>query len=344
MKKLFITAIFTLFAINLLAQGSEVTNLRLEVRTDYQKEFIDGNKIDANSGFRGKHINLRLDGNITEGLSYSFRYRLNRANGLDNFFSATDWLNLKYTASDNWAFAAGKQIIYIGGYEYDRAPIDLYICSEFWHNLACYQFGASSTYTTDSGNDSFIFQFCESPFRRNALNVKQEEMFAYNLMWYGKHDWFESTYSLNAFEWMPGKFVSFIALGNQFTFGDFRIQFDYMTRAANIDDMLGKNMSVMTEVLWKATDKLNVIAKMTYDRNFADDNADLCVMPGTDLLRAGAVLEYFPIKNYKDLRMHLSYCFTDGKSPATTALQPMQTIINTGITWKVGLLNNRKNN
>ena len=58
----------------------------------------------------------------------------------------------------------------------------------------------------------------------------------------------------------------------------------------------------------------------------------------------GAALEYFPIKNYKDLRMHLSYCFTDGKSPATTALQPVQTIINTGITWKVGLLNNRKNN
>ena len=340
MKNILTALILILLTTNLLAQGSEVTNLRLEVRTDYQKEFIDGNKIDANSGFRGKHINLRLDGNITEGLSYSFRYRVNRANGLDNLFSATDWINLKYTTS-NWAFAAGKQILFVGGYEYDRAPIDLYICSEFWYNLACYQFGVSSTYTTDSGNDSFVFQFCESPFRRNALNVNQEEMFGYNLMWYGKRDWFESTYSVNMYEWMPGKFISFIALGNQFTFGDFRIQLDYMTRATNFNDMLGKNMSAMAEVLWKASDKLNVIGKMTYDKNLASDTADLCVAHGTDILRIGAAVEFFPIKDYKDLRMHLSYCFTDGKSPATTALQPVQTIINTGITWKVGLLNKK---
>ena len=146
-------------------------------------------------------------------------------------------------------------------------------------------------------------------------------------------------------EYLPGRFINYIALGNQFSFGDCRLQLDFMNRATDMKDIIGKDMSIMTEFQWKACDRLNVIAKFTYDINRTGSIGDLCVTPGTDIYRAGAALEYFPIKTYKDLRMHLSCCHTNGKSPESAVLRPKQTIVDAGITWKVGLLNikNRKN-
>lgn len=56
------------------------------------------------------------------------RHRLNKKNNDASFFDATDWLYLAYR-KDNWELSAGKQVVAIGGYEYDAAPIDLYFCS-----------------------------------------------------------------------------------------------------------------------------------------------------------------------------------------------------------------------
>lgn len=335
-----ILALMALISVPALAQESEIMNLQFEVRADYMQEYQNGSKIHGNSGFKGKYLNIRMDGNITDGLSYSFRHRLNRLNSDESFFNATDWITLSYTRS-NWGFSAGKQVVAIGGYEYDRAPIDLYFCSEYWNNIACYQFGVSSTYTTDKGNDMFMLQFCQSPFRKNTLNTEGREMFAYNFMWYGNHDFFSTMYSINMIEFLPGRFINYIALGNQFTFGDCRLQLDIMNRATDMKEFIGRDMSIMTEFVWKACEQLNVIAKFTYDVNNTRSEGDLCVAPGTDIFRAGAALEYFPLKTYKDLRLHLNCCHTDGKSPASAVLRPRQTIVDAGITWKVGLLNIR---
>lgn len=343
MKRTLFIALIALISTTLSAQDNGIVNLRFEVRADYMQEYQDGGKIHGGSGFKGRYLNIRMDGNITDGLSYSFRHRLNRLNSDESFFNATDWVTLNYKIR-NWGFSAGKQVVAIGGYEYDRAPIDLYFCSEFWNNIACYQFGVSSTFTLDSGKDTFLLQLCESPFRKNSLNVDRKEMFAYNLMWYGNHDWFSTMYSFNMIEYMPGRFINYIVLGNQFTFGNFRIDLDIMNRAASIENFFGKDMSVMGEFTWKACEHLNVIAKCTYDVNNSNESGDLCVAQGTDIVRIGAALEYFPIKTYKDLRLHLNCCYTDGRSPASAVLRPKQTIIDAGITWKAGLLDIRRKN
>ncbi len=34
-----------------------------------------------------------------------------------------------------WGVQGGKEVVAIGGFEYDRAPIDLYSCSVFWNNV-----------------------------------------------------------------------------------------------------------------------------------------------------------------------------------------------------------------
>ena len=337
MKFRFLSVLFALLPLAASAQDSELLTLRLEARFDYMQEYVDDFKINDNSGFKGRYLNIRMDGNLTDGLSYSYRQRLNKPNVNASFFDATDWLHLTYTYR-NWSFSAGKQVVAIGGYEYDRAPIDLYFCSEYWNNIACYQLGVSGAYTTSDGKDKILFQVCESPFRKNGANVDNEEMFAYNLMWYGNHGFFGTMYSVNFMEYLPGKYINYISLGNRFTFGKFALELDIMNRAMSGSDFFFNDFSVMGELSWRPIDRLNVFLRATYDCNDSV-TGDLCVAPGTDLLRVGAGVEFYPVKNYKNLRLHLNGCYTDGDSLMGTVLKPEQTIVDAGLTWYMNMLN-----
>ena len=326
------------------SQNTELLKLQFEARVDYMHESQAGNTINPNSGFKGKYLNILMDGNLTENLSYSYRQRLNRPCSDASFFDATDWITVTYTAS-NWSFSAGKQVVGIGGFEYDGAPIDLYFCSEFWNNIPCYQFGTSVTYTTDDKEDRFMLQFCESPFRRNVHNTSNREMFAYNAMWCSSHGIFSSLYSVNMMEYLPGKFINYIALGNQLKFSDVTIKLDLMNRALSLKDFIGKDMSVMGEIAWQPAEWINIFARMSYDVNKSSREGDWCVTPGTDILRLGGGLEFFPVRNYHNFRIHLNGCHTTGSSAPAGVLRNNQTIFDAGVTWKVNMLNiKRKQN
>ena len=326
-----------------MAQEGYITKLMLETRLDYMQEYISSDKIEGGSGFKGKYLNFRIDGNLTDKISYSYRQRLNKPSKDATFFDATDWITLTYTIG-NWGFSGGKQVVAIGGYEYDKAPIDVYFSSEYWNHIACYQLGVSAAYTLSSGNDTFKLQFCESPFRKNAFNVNNDELFAYNLMWTSRHGVFNSIYSVNMIEYLPGKFINYIAAGNRLEFNKLYIELDLMNRATGMKNLLGRDFTVIAELGWQPTEQFNIFAKVTHDTNKVDDPGDLCIPYGTNLTRYGAGLEYYPIKGSKSLRLHIDGCHTVGASPETTVLRPHQTIIDCGITWRMDMLNlNHKN-
>ena len=317
-------------------QQESLLNLGIETRADYQREYIDGDAINDNCGFKGKFLNIRMDGRINDKLTYSYRQRLNKAHKDNSFFDATDWLYLKYQMDEHWALSAGKQVVAIGGYEYDRAPIDLYFCSEYWNNIACYQFGASVSYILGDGSDRFMAQVCESPF-----NVGHKDyLFAYNFMWFGKHDWFNSIYSLNASEYTAGKFIYYVVLGNQFTFDNFRLQVDFMNRATDEHAFFFKDFSVMGELSYMIKDKVNVFGKISYDINDSGVEGDYCVMPGTELTRVGTGVEYYPLSGgRKDLRLFAYYSYTWGVNGNTNgALQDRQHMGAVGVKWDVDIL------
>ncbi|MBO5885818.1 MAG: hypothetical protein J6Q43_03555 [Bacteroidaceae bacterium] len=69
---------------------------------DYQREYLDGDAVKANSGFRGKYLNVMLFGTINEHWSYSYRQRLNKAHADQSFFDATDWIHITYRLNKNW--------------------------------------------------------------------------------------------------------------------------------------------------------------------------------------------------------------------------------------------------
>ena len=337
MKRVFISVAAALISLSAAAQEASLLKLDVEARVDYTNVYQSSEKINDASGFKGRYLNIRLDGKLAENVSYSYRQRLNKPNKDATFFDATDWITIDYRLG-NWTLSGGKQVVGIGGFEYDGAPIDLYFCSEYWNNIACYQYGASLAWDTDSRNDRLMFQFCESPFRSNALNVRNNEMFAYNIMWAGSHGIYSSLYSLNFIEYLPGRFINYLALGNRFTAGDFRLDLDFMNRSVSAKDF-GKDFSIMCELKWFPISCLDVFAKATHDRNLADEEGDWCVTPGTSITRIGGGIEYYPIKDSKALRLHLNCCYTFGKAVTAAALQDRQTIIDAGITWKMNMLN-----
>lgn len=333
MKKLFLVGIGIILSAALHAQN-ELVDLKIEARADYQREYVDGNEIEENCGFEGKFLNIRIDGNIGEGFTYSYRQRLNKANNDQSFFDATDWINLTYTKG-NWSATAGKMVVGIGGFEYDKAPIDLYFCSEYWANIPCYQFGVSGAYTTNSGNDRFVVQFCESPFAGEL-----RDMYAYNILWYGSHGWFNTIYSANLMEYAPGKYINYIVLGNRFDMGKCSLELDIMNRAASGQCFLGKDITIIGQISWKPSKRFNIFGKATYDVNNCTKATDLCVLPGTEITRVGAGIEFYPLKSGShDIRLHANGCYTfgDNKNSAGSLLDK-QTYFDVGLTWKMNLL------
>ena len=338
--KTFVFACLCLVAAgNVFAQDLNQTgpvNLQGEVRVDYQGDYVDGEYVGANSGFKGKYVNVILFGNISDSFSYSYRQRLNKAHADQSFFDATDWAYLTYTANQHWSFSAGKQVVGIGGYEYDRAPIDLYFCSEFWNNIPCYQLGVSASFTTKSGSDKITFQVCESPF-----NMPDKVMYGYNLMWYGSHGWYNTIWSANMFEYRPKEYIYYIALGNEFSLGhNTKLRVDLMNRATDSHAFFFKNCSVMAELAHNIKDKLNIFGKAVYDVNNSDVAGDYCVLPGTELTRFGAGVEFYPLpKGNKSVRLHATYCYTLGENgnPVGTSL-PEQSLFSVGLKWKIDVV------
>ena len=321
-----------LFSGMVVAQEDEKINFRMEARGDFQYENIAGHTIDGSTGFRGKQFNLRLNGNITDAWSYTYRQRMGKPNADASYFDAVDHLNLTY-ATGAWSFTGGKQTVAVGGYEYDRTPIDFYFGSEYWYNMDCYQWGVNAKYNLGTeSNDALMLQVVQSSFRGVNPN-----MYAYSLLWSGSYGCLDVLHSVNMMEYNPGKFVNFIALGHQFHFNYFTLQLDWMNRA-DMNNFGFDDFSVMADLSWHASEKLNVFGKVTYDIN-KDNLADYCVLPGTEVTRVGAGVEYFPIKGSRDLRFHGGYSYAWGKNGNSVgSVKNNHSFLMLGATWKIDIL------
>lgn len=312
--------------------AQSIKDFYFETRVAHETHAIDGTGVISNdTGFRGQWLNMRLDGEIAPGLTYSYRQRFTKATDV-RFFDATDWIHIDWKAMDKLSLSAGKQVVAIGGYEYDRAPIDLYYCSEFWNNIACYQMGVSATYNV-SENDALLAQFCNSPFRGWIGN----NTYALNLMWYGNHGFWETMWSFNTMENVNDTVMNYIALGNRFNFTKkLRLDVDLMTRSTYQDISLFDSMSLMTEFSAMVGEGSRVFAKYTFDKNDAVYD-DVMVHPGTWMNMVSAGAEFNLLKQNRDaLRFFCvaAYNFGDNANPDGTKMGG-ETFIQAGLKWKM---------
>ena len=82
-----------------------------------------------------------------------------------------------------------------------------------------------------------------------------------------------------------------------------------------------------------------MFGKATYDVN-KDNFADLCVLPGTELTRVGAGVEYFPIEGSRDIRFHAGYSYSWGKNTnlAEGMVWNNHSFFTIGATWLMSVL------
>lgn len=323
------------------ADSEKVLALNVEARLDGQYVETMGKTDQSETGFMGKYIALKAQGAITEGLRYTWRQRFSRTPKDHTFWDQTDILDLTYTKG-KIDVGAGKQVVMIGGYEYNRAPINLMCPNLFVANVACYQFGVSAGYQI-TPHDHLGFQICQSLFATSD----DRNLYAFNLQWssareIGDYVRFETIWSVNEIEYIKGKYCNYVALGNKFVFDDrFTVLADLMTRTYPGNKAF-KNNTFMLEGSYQVDPKWLLTAKVSYDCNLGVNTTDKTeVARGTEITMAGAVVEWMPLQLKRHLlKLHAACFYSFGKNTRRSDLMHKNTLYaSLGITWHMNLLN-----
>ena len=300
----------TVMAALLLSIGSSaqvrIDQLYFDTRTTFHQEVADGQ---YNSQFTGDHFNLNIRGQLTDKLDFRVRQRLNKKVFDErNMFNATDFLYLRWQATPKLSFTVGKNALYIGGYEFDAVPIDVYYYSNFCNNIyQCFAFGVNADYEFLPGQ-TLTFQFCNSPLSRGFQNL-----YSYNLEWIGRFaPWWNTLWSVNFVEDEFHRTANYIALGNRFIFGDLAVDVEWMNRAGRGQQNFFSDYTVISKIIW-TVGKWNLCAKAGYEENPWENvdalgrALDLAVAPGTKNIYAGCGVEFFPLPDRDRLRLHAVY-------------------------------------
>ena len=305
------------------AQKSHVDSIWIDARATFHQQTEAGV---YSTHFQGDYFNVHIAGHLTDNLSFRVRQRMNKLIDAQNPYNATDFLWLKWQATDRLALTAGKQAILLGGYEIDSAPIDVYYYSAFCSNLyQYYAFGATASYTLAPGQELSL-QFAPSP-----ISSGLQDAYSYNAYWHGHIiPLWETLWSFNIVEDQFHRKMNYIILGNKYYFGPLVVDIDLMNRASPAQPhyLFTDWTAILKAIL--SLGKWNLCTKFGYETNAAEnvDAAGLsyntALPAGNNYLYGGCGVEYFPLGN-DDLRLHAVF-FQDNHDHINN--------YDIGITWR----------
>lgn len=341
------------------------TTFHLEARADFEYNYehdewgyvsslgvpSHGEVTQHNYGFRGDYFNFLLGGDIGKHISYFFRQRIIPAKGVTELFDNTDFLYVQYKFNDQWSLRMGKEAIFVGGYEYDAPPIDVYYYTHYWGAFPCFLLGVSAAYTDKSGNNKIVLNVANSPYVKYLDNRWNSGLLSYNLYWSGKFGPFSTLYSVNFLEYQRGKFINFIALGNKLSFNKWSIYVDYVNRAAGFKNFF-KDFSVVSRLDWHVSPSVNLFAKGGFEQNSAGYYytpnghgypVDVDMLMSNNLAHSfyGLGVEFRP-RVYPDLRVHAFVANSVNTLPRDIVgdygFQDMTLTANVGVTWRLDFM------
>ena len=282
-----------------LASAQVVESVFFETRLSGR---VTGNK----ATLSGDHLNLHVKGNITPSLSYTLRQRFTKPlYDPKNPLNATDILRLDWVISPKWSIDIGKLPVFIGGYEWDDTPTDLYFWNDFSNTVPQVYALGGTVYFQPAQEQKLLLQFSHSLLHMGNANV-----FNASLGWYGHvFPWWKTIWGIN---WMDDPYhhhMCYVALGNRFEAGPLALELDLMYRRSLKQASAGFDGDVVARLEYCIGKKWMLFAKGGWDlndaRNVDPDGVpyDLTVAPGTRYLYGGGGVEYFPFAN-RNLRLH----------------------------------------
>lgn len=251
------------------------------------------------------YANIHIKGDFAPSVHFRWRQRLTKPlYDASNPLNATDILSLTWDITEKWTVSAGKLPIYIGGYEWDDAPIDVYYWNGFCNRIQhVYSLGGSVAFHPAAGQE-ILLQVVNSPLHGGNLSLMDV-----GLGWLGQvAPWWKTLWSVNLIDDPYHHMMGYVSLGNRFEAGPLALELDVMYRRSLKQANAQFDGSIGGRLEYRPSDKWQLFAKGGWDGN--DDNIDpdgvaydLTVPPGTQYWYGGGGVEFFPLGNDK-IRLH----------------------------------------
>ena len=318
-----------------LKQKSDKFNFYLNMNGSF--DAVEGVADPTKGKFNMRQFRIEAKGNINDWLSYRWRQRLNRPNNggsnIDNMPTSIDIAGIGVKMSDKWSLFAGKQCANYGGIEFDLNPIEIYEYSDMIENMSNFMSGVNFCYDA-TANHQFNFQVL------NALNgsfadtygavpqVEQTKLpLVYTLNWCGNfNNVFKTRWSASLMSQAKDKNMTYIALGNELSLGQFGMFLDFMYSKEDIDrkgiitGIIGTKdynapdaeyMSIVTKLNYRFNTNWNVFVKGMYEtaslgKAYKVDGETYADGKYRTSLGYLAGLEYYPMEN-SNLHFFLTY-------------------------------------
>lgn len=312
-------------------------NLYLNMHGSFDTKFnYDGMNGFNEGAFYMRQFRIEATGKVNDWLSYRWRQRLNRGNVgngmIDNLPTSIDYAAIGVRFNKNLSLFAGKQCVAYGGFEYDANPIEIYQYSEMIEYMSNFMTGVTLTYDFNP-NQQLAFQILNS---RNSsqestygINLENSRLpLVYTLNWNANmfdNKW-QTRYSASVMEEVHGKYMYFLALGNQFNFSEkCNMYFDIMSSLEQVDrkgiitDMCGGQgafnghnafnamyNSLVAKVNYRFLPKWNFFAKGMYELASVV-KADGALTVGNYRTTLGYIggIEYYPMES--NLHFYLAF-------------------------------------
>lgn len=221
-------------------------NLYLNMHGSFDAKFNYNEKGFNQGAFYMRQFRIEATGQVNDWLWYRWRQRLNRSNDgdglIDNLPTSIDYAAIGVRFNKNLSLFAGKQGVAYGGFEYDANPIEIYQYSEMIENMSNFMTGITLTYDFNP-DQQLAFQILDSRnySQENTYGANLQESrlpLVYTLNWNANmfdKKW-QTRYSASIMEEVHGKYMYYIALGNQFNFSkECNMYFDIMNSFEEVD-------------------------------------------------------------------------------------------------------------
>lgn len=227
----------------------EVINVDLHLRSAFHAKFNSGDADTDEASFRFDHIMIGIYGNVTDKLSYKYLQRLNKgtqAFETENLSGTIDYAYLRYQLDPRFAVTAGRQALFVEGFEYNEYPINIYDYSGITNNITCYLTGVNIAYSPRSNQEIAIqvlnnrAGIMEEAFGRIPEGI--ERPFAplyYSLVWNSNYsdNKVQLRYAASTGELAKGKWVFMIGGGQMVDLGKFNLFLDILYHRSAIDHL-----------------------------------------------------------------------------------------------------------
>lgn len=332
MKRTILSVILAAFCSFSAHTQNYVDDAYVDIRTGFAQT-LQGSSYQG--GFHVDYLNIHLKGHVSDNVTYVLRHRLTKPAYADNNpLNATDFAWMTWQATPKFSITAGKHPVWIGSFEYDEDPINVFSWSKSTADLYQYfTLGVSLTYEPVP-SQIISFQCSQSPLSHGITNC-----FSYSLYWNGSFTPFWKTiWSVNFIDNEVGTMMNYLVLGNRFIFGNLQLDADFINKTA----LCGQQRPFFSDVAVMLNSKYNIgkfnlCFKGTYDFNDpqngdfssgASGSWDVVVPAGYEALQLAAGLEYYPWGN-NYLRLHAFYDWISTISDRHA--------LEIGVTWRFDL-------